>query len=217
MNWNQRLGVALWAFSSCLAVFVSAEEQRGVAILPVPCLGAPDSDGARLQERLTQELRGLTPVRIQDPARVAQVVGEVCGAPNQWWGCLEEDQPLFQIGQKLGVEWVVSGKLAAMGGNRTIRMRVANCDQQTVSRELVELADRSEEPVVGKLINLFERLFPKRQELPRPWYRKWEIWTVTSVAVGFVVGGLVLATVVGQGSPSPGPNASHGEIVVGLP
>lgn len=202
----------------CVAVHAAAAEKQGVAILPVPCLGAPDAEGARLRERLTQELSGLTPSKIQDAARVDTVVQRICGTPETWWGCLEEDQPLFQIGQELGVEWVVSGKLAAMGGTRTIRMRVANCADQTVSREMVELADRSEEPVVGKLINLFERLFPQHAEPPRPWYRKWEIWTVTAVAVGFVVGGVVLATVVGRGSPSPAPPpATHGEIVVGLP
>jgi hypothetical protein len=144
---------------------------------------------------------------------VERAVKHQCGAADTWWDCLEEAETLFVLGRQLQTHFVITGRLAAMGDNQILQMKVANIASRTVNIEVVHLKNKKPLAMSEQLLNLKSLNFSvKTMEQPQPaWYTKWYYWTLAGVALSAAITGLAFAlSAEDAAAPSPSPAPGGG-------
>jgi hypothetical protein len=178
-----------------------AKKPAPVAVLPLSSLGAPASTAEDLRTKLNSALSEQAGAQVVVQDEVDAAVEQVCREQQDRFECLEKDENLLKLGEQLKVDMVVAGQLAAMGDTHALKLKVAAVPTRAVSAEILTSDAGDQEPFLDGLLDLHNRLSPK--EMPKPWYKKWQTWTITGVVVvaaGIVVGSVLLQTE----SSSPG-------------
>ena len=113
-----RLRVAL-AITVALGSFgrVAAAQRKGrVAVLPIAAAATPAAECRRWQDALEKSIPAQLRMTVLGGDAVEHELKKHCGARSRWWSCYDDDQALVALGRSTGVDLVIAGKLAAMGG-----------------------------------------------------------------------------------------------------
>lgn len=179
-----------------------------VAMLPLSSVGVPEELREALRQRLFKALSMNELSQIVPLDQVDFAVMEVCaGQPDHWvhldlWECLEKDDNLFLIGERLEAKAVVAVKVAAMGDRLGLKLRLADVSTKTVSTEIVNSKTEDEEAMAVSLTNLMLLHYRLSQPEPPLWYRRWQTWAL--VGAGALVATTVAVAVALQSRDSGG-------------
>lgn len=170
-----------------------------VAVLPSTWETASpfDVDAARA---LSEGLRGSHGIRTADSEAVLR---RARAAPE---GCAADVACARRLGRDLGVDRVVSIRLAALGGTVAVRVRLLDVSGNTAEQTVQEVVrDASAQGLTAVLHRLGDEL--GRPTAPRPspglaWYEHWWVWTlVGAAAIG--TGAAIYVTVDQEPGPQP--------------
>jgi hypothetical protein len=156
-------------------------------------MGVPASAGKRLRNQLTEILSSKFDVEILPYNEVDVVVRKRCGSPKAWWDCLGKDEVLIQFGQTLEAQTVITGRLAAIGKKKILKLRVADIRTGRVSAEVIEIPAGEEEETLARFLLLHERRLPVRES--EAWYTRWETWAIAGAGLVLVTGVVVLGAI----------------------
>jgi hypothetical protein len=172
-----------------------AKKAGQVAVMPLSSLGTTPETSEDLRTKLNTALSDQAGAKVVARDEVDAAVEQVCHGPEDLFECLEKDENLLRLGEQLKVDLVVAGQLAAMGDTHALKLKVAAVPTRAVSAEILTTDAGDQAPFLDGLLDLHDRLSPK--EIPKPWYKKWQTWTITGVVVvaaGIVVGSVLLQT-----------------------
>ncbi len=175
-----------------------------IALLPTERLNLTPAEGRHLRHALVGILQHRRQIVLIDDAKVAKILLD---HPKD---CVQ--RPTCQRG--LATALAASGLLVLRAGQlgQTLMLRLTLIDAEGVKKGSWQevLHDRKEASLTRSLEHMVNSLAPRPLAIlppPRPWYRRWWIWT----AVGVVVTGAVTTAVLL--SRDTGPHADVGIVL----
>lgn len=198
------------------AVGSPPEATRQVAVLPFTVLAADAHEGEALRQALADDLRSRYAVRLVDLAATGAAVRSACGKSAAWWDCLGQTSTLLALGQELGADVVIAGRLARIGETSAVQLRVVEMGAAQLAEESIARGEPSASLLDSSML-LTPQLFGVAPEAaaapavePAP-QAGWPLWVgvVGVAAAGVIVVGAVamvawLASGAGGGSSGDG-------------
>jgi TolB-like protein len=178
---------------------LGGEDKLRVVVLPLSSLGTTEQLEDNVRNQLIFSL-AKKDLEVLPVTSVDAAVAGLCKEKKDWWECLERDENLFEIGRRLNAKAVIAGKLAVMGKNLVLKLRMADAASDRISSEVINASVDDDKEILGRFILLFEQLFVSQPV--KPWYQRWETWTIGGAGVAAVVT-TVLVIVLKPGSSNP--------------
>lgn len=160
--------------------------QIQVAVLPVVVTGAPAQTASELRGRLARQLTQQHRVKPLAEPRIDLELRRLCGGRSRWWDCLGSDEVLFRMGERLKVPVVLSARLAALGEEQVLRVKVAYLRSRSVSTQEINLGSGEALAVSIQVPR------PPRPRRPTPWHRRWYVWALIGAGVAGAAAGLAV-------------------------